>query len=49
MVVVAAEEYTRLQHLEALKAPNFVDHLLAMPTDDGKFERLKGPPRETSL
>jgi hypothetical protein len=49
VVVVAAEEYKRLQHLEALKAPNFADHLLAMPTDDGKFERLKGPLRETSL
>jgi hypothetical protein len=29
-----------------LKAPNFADHLLAMPTDDGKFERLKGLLRE---
>jgi len=49
VVVVAAEEYKRLQHLEALKAPNFVDHLLAMPTHDDNFERLKGPLRETSL
>ena len=49
VVVLAAEEYKRLQHLEALKAPNFANHLLAMPTDAGKFERLKGPLRETSL
>ena len=49
VVVVAAEEYKRLRLLEVLKAPNFVDHLLAMPTDDGKFERLKGHLRETSL
>jgi antitoxin Phd len=49
VVVVAAEEYKRLQHLETLKAANFVDHLLAMPTGDGEFERLKGPLRETSL
>jgi antitoxin Phd len=49
VVVVAAEEYKRLQRLEVLKAPNFADHLLAMPTDDGKFERLKGLLRETSL
>lgn len=49
VVVVAAEEYKRLQGLEVLKAPNFADHLLAMPTDDGKFERLKGALRETSL
>ena len=48
MVVVAAEEYKRLQRLEVLKASNFADHLLAMPTDDGKFDRLKGPLRETS-
>ncbi len=49
VVVVAAEEYKRLQRLEALKAPSFADHLLAMPTDDGKFERLKGSLRETNL
>ena len=48
VVVVAAEEYKRLQRLEVLKAPSFADHLLAMPTDDGKFERLKGVLRETS-
>jgi hypothetical protein len=41
VVVVAAEEYKRLQHLEALEAPNFVDHLLSIPADDGKFARLK--------
>ena len=49
VVVVAAEEYQRLQRLEVLKAPNFVDHLLAMPTDHGRFERLKGPLREPGL
>jgi hypothetical protein len=43
VVVVAAER------LEVLKAPDFVDHLLAMPTDDGRFERLKGPLREPGL
>ena len=49
VVVVAAEEYQRLQRLEVLKAPNFVDHLLAMPTDHARFERLKGPLREPGL
>ena len=49
VVVVAAEEYQRLQRLEVLKAPNFVDHLLAMPTDDGRFERLPGSLRDPSL
>jgi len=49
VVVLAAEEYERLQHLKALKAPNFANHLLGMPTDDGEFERLKGPLRESGL
>jgi antitoxin Phd len=49
VVVVAAEEYQRLQRLEVLKAPNFVAHLLAMPTEDGAFERLKGSLREPSV
>jgi antitoxin Phd len=31
VVVVAAEEYKRLQRLEVLKAPSFADHLLTMP------------------
>jgi len=46
VVVLAAEEYERLK---ALKAPNFANHLLGMPTDDGEFERLKGPLRESGL
>ena len=49
VVVVDAVQYKRLQHLEALKAPNFANHLLGMPTDDVDFERLKGPLREDGL
>ena len=49
VVVVAAEEYERLRQLERLKAPSFVDHLLAMPTDDGEFERLTVRPREPGV
>jgi prevent-host-death family protein len=49
VVVVALDEYERLRQLERLKAPSFVDHLLAMPTDDGEFERLKGGLRETNF
>lgn len=44
-VVIAAEECKPLQR----KAPNFAGHLLAMPTDDGGFERLRGSLRETNL
>ena len=47
VVVVAAAEYARLRHLERLKAPSFTDHLLAMPTDGGVFDRLAGALRET--
>ena len=49
VVVVAADEYERLRQLERLKASSFADHLLAMPTDDGEFERLKGHLRETTF
>lgn len=47
VVVVAADEYARLRRLERLTAPTFIDHLLAMPTDDGAFDRLVGTLRET--
>jgi antitoxin Phd len=46
VVVIAADEYERLRRLECLKAPTFVDHLLAMPTDDEAFERMGGRLRE---
>ena len=39
--VVDAELYERLQKLEKAKAPNFKEHLLAMPKDDGSFERME--------
>jgi prevent-host-death family protein len=41
VVVMAAEEYDRLRHIERVKAPTFADHLLAMPRDDKPFERLE--------
>ena len=41
VVVVNAEEYERLRKLEQAKAPSFKDHLLAMPKDDGSFERME--------
>jgi antitoxin Phd len=44
VVVVAADEYARLRHLERLEAPSFAD---AMPTDGGVFDRLAGALRET--
>ncbi len=49
VVVLAAEEYERLQHLEKMLQPSFNEHLLAMPRDDGEFERLTIMPREVAL
>jgi prevent-host-death family protein len=46
VVVVAVDEYERLRKLQHLKAPSFTQLLLAMPTDDGEFERLEGRMRE---
>lgn len=46
VVVVAAEEYDRLKTLERRHAPSFKEHLLAMPTDGGTFERLRAPLRD---
>ena len=46
VVVLAANEYERLRHLERLTAPSFADHLLAIPTDDDDFERLEGRLRD---
>ncbi len=49
VVVMAAGEYERLRQLERLNAPSFADHLLAMPKDDGEFERLSVRPRDTEF
>ena len=48
VVVLAAEEYTRLKALEELRPPSFVDHLLAMPQGDEAFERLEVGLRDTA-
>ena len=39
VVVVAVDEYERLHRLESAEAPNFVEHLLAVPQDGESFER----------
>jgi prevent-host-death family protein len=38
VVVVSAAEYDRLTRMDAPSRPSFVEHLLAMPKDDGDFE-----------
>jgi len=49
VVIVAADEYARLKRLEKLKAPSFIDMLLAMPTDDGEFERVHVKARDVDF
>ena len=49
VVIVGADEYARLETLNRLSAPRFNDHLLAMPTDDGEFERIDGRLRDTDF
>jgi len=48
-VIMAAQEYERLRHLERMRAPRFSDHLLALPSDEGTFDRLGGRLRETGV
>ena len=49
VVVVDAADYERLRQLERAQAPSFKDHLLAMPQDDGHFERPDIEWRDTKL
>jgi antitoxin Phd len=49
VVVMAADEYYSLEKLKAISLPGFVDHLLALPKDDGEFERLPFTSREVEF
>ena len=49
VVVIAAEEYERLRHLAKARHPSFSELLLAMPQDDGEFERVRHPARMTDF
>ena len=46
VIVLAVEEYERLRRVEKAEAPSFVEMLLAMPKDDGEFERFPWKDRE---
>jgi hypothetical protein len=48
-VVVAVEEYERLRHLEKAEAPTLADMLLAIPRDDGEFDRFRLPSRSVEF
>ncbi len=49
VMVVSVEEYERLSRSGDGARPSFVDHLLAMPQDDGDFERSAVSLRDVDL
>ena len=49
VVVLAADEYERLRRLERLKAPSFVEMLLAIPRGDIEFDRIKARLRDVDF
>lgn len=49
VVVLAEDEYDRLRRLETATAPSLADMLLALPRDDGDFERLAVDPRPVAF
>jgi antitoxin Phd len=49
VVVMAAEEYEHLRHLDRAQAPSFAELLLSIPQDGGEFSRLKTRPRDVEL
>ncbi len=49
VVIVAADEYERLEKFKTASLPRFVDHLLALPKDDVEFERLPFTSREVEF
>jgi antitoxin Phd len=46
VAVIAAEDYASLRRLQQTAQPSFVDHLLAMPRDDGSLEPIEADLRE---
>lgn len=40
VVVIAAEEYKRLEMIRHTAMPGLAEHLLALPKDDVEFERM---------
>ncbi len=46
VVIIAADEFKRLEKLKSAAMPRFVDHLLALPKDEVAFERVPFLSRE---
>jgi len=49
VVVLSVAEYQRLSRKVASQRASFVEHLLAMPKDDGEFERMGVTPRDVEF
>ncbi|MFH1493320.1 MAG: type II toxin-antitoxin system Phd/YefM family antitoxin [Pseudomonadota bacterium] len=49
VVVLSEQAFEALQHSAQVAAPGFVAHLLAVPKDDGAFDRLSLTPREVDF
>ena len=49
VVIIAADEYRRLEAGHDATRPSLVDHLLALPKDGGEFERLPFKSREVEF
>jgi prevent-host-death family protein len=46
VVILDASEYERLRSAAKARAPSLPELLLAMPKDDGEFERMEFEPRD---
>lgn len=49
VVIIAVDEYRRLELIQNVARPSFIDHLLALPKDDGEFKRLPFQSREVDF
>ena len=49
VVVLSIAEYERLKRRHPSHSRSFVDHLLAMPKDDGEFDRIEIEPRDVEF
>lgn len=49
VVVLSEQAFEALQHSAHAAAPGFIAHLLAVPKDDGAFDRLSVAPREVDF
>jgi hypothetical protein len=49
VVILSIAAYEQLSGRRARAKRSFVDHLLAMPKDDGTFDRIEIEPRDVEL